>query len=801
MHHVTRALRALRASPAVSAVSILTMAVAIAANTAVFSVYDELVLHPVSMPDPDSLIAIWFNNPQRNTQSPSISIPRYEELRAETRSFASVGLSAFDSFTLTGHGDPVQLNGLRVSASFLPTLRITPAQGRNFTEAEDVPNGPAVCILSAELWQTQFGSRDVIGKTIELNGMSWEVIGIMPPRMTAPFGQVQVFAPRVFEVSGLSQVQIDAGATFAQPIARLKPGVSLDQARAELVAFSNGYKERYPAKIDAGNITEPRSFVSALVSGVAPTMYTLLGASACVLLIAGANVTALLLSRLMKRRKDLAVRLCLGATRGTLVTDVLIESAVMAACASVTGTLLAVAALKALQPTLAAQLPPNVTLSVNWRALLFASATAGVTALITGFWPAFQSSRHDLVEHVKDAARGSSQAHGHRSRQALVIAEVALSVALLIAAALLLSSFLRLQNIDAGFNPAGVAGSFVSIPTSRYATPARQAQFFEDVLTTLRAEPAVTGAALALTVPLGGNARSPYAVAGRPLPPGGQMPLLFMNIVSEDYFNLLGIPLMTGRWFERRDHLGAPPVCVVNETFAQRVFPGESAVGQMLLMSAGSRKVEIVGVVGDVKSTALNQPAPEEVYFPAAQLPRPNATVLAMTPGDPATLEATIRRAVVRTDATQATSFFATLESTVSATLATQRLMATLTVIFAGVALCLSLIGLYSVLAHVVAQRTSEIGIRMALGASRGQVVALVLRSGGTLVAIGLLLGVALAAALSRVLRQQLFEVEPLNAGIYVVVSGMFIVAASAACLAPSWRAARVDPVIAFRAE
>jgi len=252
MHHFTRALRGLRASPAVSAVAILTMAVAIAANTAIFSVYDQLVLHPVSMPDPDSLIAIWFTNPQRNAQSPSISIPRYDELRADTRAFSSIGLSAFDSFTLTGNGDPLQLNGLRVSASFFPTLGVMPAQGRNFTQAEDVPNGPPVCIVSAELWQTQFGGRDLIGKTIELGGMAWEVVGIMPARMTAPFRQVQIYAPRVFEVSGLTKVQIDAGATFAQPIARLKTGTTLDQARGELAAFSKGYQERHPMQIDAG---------------------------------------------------------------------------------------------------------------------------------------------------------------------------------------------------------------------------------------------------------------------------------------------------------------------------------------------------------------------------------------------------------------------------------------------------------------------------------------------------------------------------------------------------------------------
>jgi predicted permease len=462
---------------------------------------------------------------------------------------------------------------------------------------------------------------------------------------------------------------------------------------------------------------------------------------------------------------------------------------------------LAVAALKALQPMLGTQLPPNVTLSVNWRALLFAAAIAGVTALVTGIWPALQFSRNDMVEHLKDAARGSSRGHGQGSRHALVVAEVALTVALLIGAALLLSSFLRLQNTDGGFEPAGVAASFVSLPPARYATPARQVRFFEDVVAALRSEPGVIGAAVALSVPLGGGARSPYAIAGRPVAPGGQLPLLALNIVSHAYFETLGITLVTGRLFEPQDRLGSQPVGVINETFARHAFPGESAVGQVLLMANGSRKVEIIGIVRDVKSAGFNVPVPDEAYFPAAQLARPNMTVIAKTANDPATLEPAIRRAVSRTDPTQATSFFATLDSTVAATLGTQQLMAMLTVIFAGVALCLSVIGLYSVLAHLVAQRTSEIGIRMALGASRTQVVTLVLQSGGTLVGIGLALGVALAAALSGVLRQQLFEVEPLNAGIYAAVSAVFVAAAAVACLAPSLRASRVDPVIAIRAE
>ena len=375
MNDLKVAVRALRTRAGFSAAVILTMAVAIGANTAIFSVYDRLVLNPVTIPDASSLIAIWFNNPIRNIQTPNMSVPRYDGLRAEARSFASLGLSTFDSFTLTGAGDPAQLTGLRVSASFMPTLGIGPAKGRAFRDDEDVPNGPAVCILSHELWQRQFGGREsLIGQTIQLNGTAWEVVGIMPPRLTAPFGQVQVFAPRVFEVGGLTPAQIAGGAGYAQAIARLKPGATMDQARTELAAISAGYKARFPANVDAANIGEPRPFVAALVSGFTPTMYTLIGAVTCVLLIACANVASLFLSRLLQRRKEIAVRLSLGATRAAIVRQFMVESLIFSVAAGVLGVLIALWALGGLQSVIAAQLPANATLALNWRALAFTGA-------------------------------------------------------------------------------------------------------------------------------------------------------------------------------------------------------------------------------------------------------------------------------------------------------------------------------------------------------------------------------------------------------------------------------------------
>ena len=323
------AIRALQKSPAFTLVAVITIAVGIGANTTLFSVYDRLVLNPVTLPRPSSLVAIWTNNTQLNFNAPALSWPRYEDIRDHARSFASVGISAFDNFTLTGNGDPEQLNGQRVSATFFPTLGILPARGRNFTADEDTPNGPAVCIISHELWQTRFGGREqIVGENITLNGQPWQVVGIMPPRLTAPFGQVQLFAPRVFEIGGLTAMQIQAGAGYSQPIARLKPGVSLQQAAIELVALDRSYKERFASRLDANNTSQPRPYVAALVGNLEPAFYTLIGAVSFVLLIACANVASLFLGRLTARHKEIAIRQSLGATRAQVVRQFLIESLV-----------------------------------------------------------------------------------------------------------------------------------------------------------------------------------------------------------------------------------------------------------------------------------------------------------------------------------------------------------------------------------------------------------------------------------------------------------------------------------------
>ena len=798
------AIRALSRSTGFSIVAIMTMAVGIGANTALFSVYDRLVLNPVTIPEPSSLVAIWTNNPQLNFNAPAVSWPRYEEIRSQAQSFASVGIAAFDNFTLTGNGDPEQLNGQRVSASFLPTLGILPARGRNFDADEDLPNGPPVCIISHDLWQTRFGGREtLVGETITLNGQPWQVVGIMPPRLSAPFAQVQIFAPRVFEVGGLTPVQVQNGAGYAQPIARLKPGVSLEQAKRELAAISRSYQQRFATRLDANNLSDPQMFVAALVGNLEPAFYTLLGAVSFVLLIACANVASLFLGRLTARHKEIAVRQSLGATRAQVVRQFLIESLVFTLIAGALGVLLGEWALSAIQSMVATQLPPNTTLSLNWRALLFTGGVTIVSALLVGLAPALQASKAQLVDALKDSARGSSGERGARFRSTLIVAEVALSVVLLVGSSLLLVSFIKLQRTPPGFEAKGAAAAFVGVPAVRYKTPGQRADFFNQVVDRLRAHPGVTGAAAAVGLPLSGfNPRSPYSVAGRPVLPLPQRPLAGLAIVTEEYFALMRITLAAGRVFTVDDGEGASGVCIVNQSLATRLFPGETALGKVLLRGRDAElRAEIVGVIHDVKTTGLNAPAPDEIYYPMRQLGQPGMAVVARTAGDPGALQAAIRAAVAEVDQDQPISFFATLETTIAQSLGAQRIVASLTAIFAGLALVLSAIGLYSVLAYAVSQRTPELGIRMALGAQPGHVVGLVLRGGLRLVAIGLVAGIAGAAAAARLIQTLLFDVQPLDPLIYGGVAVVFTLVATLACLVPSVRASRIDPLAALRAD
>jgi predicted permease len=485
------------------------------------------------------------------------------------------------------------------------------------------------------------------------------------------------------------------------------------------------------------------------------------------------------------------------------VRQFLIESFVFSIVAGLVGLLFALWTLSAIQSIVNSQLPPHTVLTLNWRAIAFTGSVTLVTTLLVGLVPALHASRTPLVDALKDSARGSSTERGRRVRTTLIVAEVALSVVLLVGSNLLLLSFLKLQRTPPGFEPKGAATAFVGLAASRYPLPAQQVRFFNDVIERVNANPDVTGAAAAIGLPMSGfNPRTPYSVGGRPVLPLPQRPLANFIIVSDDYFRVMRIPLAAGREFNAHDREGTASVCIINESFAKRLFPGESGLRKTMLRGPNAEiRAETVGVIHDVKTNGLNVPAPDEIYYPMRQFGRAGMAVVARTNGNPAALQAVIRSAVTAVDKDQATSLFETLETSVANSLGTQRTVSLLTAIFAVIALVLAAVGLYSVLAYVVSQRTSEIGIRMALGARAGQVVGLVLRNGLELVAIGLLLGLAGAAGVARLIQGLLFGVQPLDPLVYGGVAFVFTLVAILACLMPSIRAARIDPFLALRAE
>jgi putative ABC transport system permease protein len=799
------ALRQLAKAPLVTSAAILSLALALGANTALFSIFDRLVLRPHAFPQPDSLVRVWTNNTAVNFVAPAFSLPKYELIRTHQSAFSAFAASGFAGFAyVRDGGEPEQIAGLSVSREFFPALGVELARGRLFSAEEDQAGAAPMVILSHEFWQTRLGGREnVIGEALNLNGLPHTVTGILPPRLGAPFGTALLFANRYQAPAGLTADQVRVGASYLQVTARLKPGVSFEQASEQINTLNRRYEADFASALDAKNPILLRTLTDEMGGNLRPTLRMLLGAVAAVLLIACANVSNLFLARLSARQKEIAVRLSLGATRQHLVRQFLVESLLFAVAAGALGLGLAKLGLIGVEQLAANQLAPNTTFALSGATLGFSGVICLLSALGVGLVPALQASRLGLSDVLKDSGRGTpGGARGGRFRAALIVAEVALSVVLLIGSALLLLSFFRLQTTPSGLNPQGVAYAFVNAPVQRYRTQPQQAEFHERVLERIRANPQVTHAATALSVPLGGGPIAPYTVFGTPVRPLAERPLASLQAVTPDFFQTLQIALRSGRVFTPQDRDGTPGVCIINEAFAKRLFPGESAVGKIILRGRDADvKHEIVGVVADIRANGLGAPPPDVVYYPLLQLGRSGANVIVRTTADPAALQAVIRSAVAEVDRQQPLAFFSTMDTLVQANTGFQRLVAGLTGLFAAVALLLTVIGLYSVLAYSVAQRTGEIGLRMALGASRTAVISLVLRQGLRLVMIGLVLGLAAAAGASYLIRSLLFSVEPLNPLLYGGVSVLFVLIALVACLIPSLRAARIDPLTALRTE
>jgi predicted permease len=796
------AARQLLKSPGFTLVAILGLALGIGANVALFSVVNSVLLRPLPYHEPDRLVRLSSTNEENNLTRVGFSYPRYLEVQQRQQVFSDLALSAGNAFTLTGRGDPEQLIGLHASAALLPALGLEPVLGRNFSADEDRPGGERVALISHAMWQQRF-NRDpsVLGQALTLDGAPYTIIGVLPEAATAfPLNQLQIWVPRPAEVPYLVPSQLNNGGYFFQAIARLKPDVSLEQAREAMNVIAAGYRAANPANVDAPSRIEIVPLLEDAVGDERQSYLLLFAAVGCVLLIACANIANLLLARFAGRRREIAARFALGASRGEVVRQLVTESMLLAVLGGVAGLLLAEWALSALVTFGAGLIPRVAEIRIDPIALGFTLFATLLTGLAIGLLPALQASGVNVLEALKEAGRGSVGS-GQRLRAGLLVAEVSLSLVLLIAAGLLLTSFARLQRVEPGFEPAGVFTAQLVLPPQRYPRE-KLVAFYEQLYQRLATLPGATSAALTDRVPLtGGQSPAPVAVVGRPVPPMSERPNANRHLVSPRYFSTLGIPVRAGRDFDERDSARVPHVVIVNETFARRHFPGEDPIGRTLITGMGQLPSQIVGVVADVRSTGLNTPPEPDYFLPALQRPETFTNILVRTNLSAAAMAPLVREALRAVDAELPLLQPQTLSTRIAQTVANRKLALALLAGFAALALVLASLGVYSVMAHLVAFRTSEIGLRIALGASPTAVMRMVLGHGRRLTLVGIALGIAGALVVSRLMQQALFEVDPAEPVVYVAVSLTLLLVAECASFFPARRATRIDPVIALRTE
>ena len=793
------AVRQLVGSPGFTLVAVVGLALGIGANVALFSVVNSVFLRPLPYHQPDRLVRLGSTSQETNQIRVGFSYPRFLDVQQRQQVFSDLALSAGNTFTLTWRGNPEQVIGLHASAALLPTLGLQPILGRNFSPDEDRPDGPRAVLISQRMWQQYFnGDAAALGRALTLDGAPYTIVGVLPEAATAfPLNQHQIWVPRPVEVAYLQGLQ--GGGYFFRVIARLKPGVSLDQARAAMSVIEAGYRTTHPGNVDAPSAIDLVPLLDDAVAAQRESHLLLFGAVACVLLIACANIANLLLARCAGRRRDTAARFALGASRGDVVRQLVTESMLLAVLGGAVGLFLAEWALRALVAFGADLIPRVAEISIDPSALGFTLVVTLVTGLLIGLLPAMQASGINVLDALKEAGPGSVGTGG-RLRAGLFVVEVSLSLVLLIATGLLLTSFERLQRVDPGFEPEGVFTAGIALP--RHYSPAKTLEFYEQFSQRLATLPGASSAALSDRVPLtGGQTPTVVAVGGRPIPPLSERATATRHVVSPRYFSTLEIPLRAGRDFDERDNTRVPDVVIINETFARRLFPGEDPIGRTLVTGMVQRLSQVVGVVADIRGEQLNT-APEPEYFmPAQQRPGDFTNVLVRSNLPPAAVAPLVREALRTIDPDLPLLQPDALTTRIAHTVANRKLALMLLSAFAALALVLATLGVYSVMAHLVAFRTREIGLRMALGASPNAVMHMVLGHAGRLTLVGIMFGIAGALVVSRLMRQALFEVDPADPLVYLVLSVTLLLVAGCASFFPARRATRIDPVIALRTQ
>jgi putative ABC transport system permease protein len=799
------AFRVLRKNPGYAAVVVTVLALGIGANTAIFSVVNAILLRPLPFERPDRLVMVWQTNPQHGSIQDQVSYLNLTDWREQQTVFEEIGAFNPRGMSLTGSGEPEHLPGCFVSANLFPLLGIKPMLGRYFLPEEDRAGGEFAVVISHSLWQRRFGSDpQILGRAITLNGASYTVVAVMPAGFQFPVqGQFPIPTSELWAPLAIDSAQTNRQAQYLFAVGRLKPGVMTGQAQAEMASIAERLAEQYPAA-NRGLGVNLVPLHEQITGNLRRALLVLLGAVGFVLLIACANVANLLLARSTGRQKEIAIRMALGAGRSRLLRQLLTESMLLALAGGAVGLLLAFWGVRSLVAFLPANMPRAAEIGVDRQVLGFASALALLTGIVFGLLPAWQASKPDLNEGLKEGGgKGVSGSGRLCARSLLVVTEVALAMVLLLGAGLLMKSFYRLLQVNLGFNPENAISVPFVLPQARYPDGNARAAFIKQVTERLKALPGVEAVGGVNTLPLSGDYSSgPFAIEGRPLAPG-EVNIGNRRAATPDYFRTLSIPLLKGRIFTEQDDFNAPPVVIINETLARRYWPGEDPIGKRLIIPPGPNgtALSVIGVVGDVRNAGLEDEPKPEFYYAYFQNRMSYMVMVVRAGSDPASLISAARREIWAVDKDLPLANISTLEQLLAKTTAQRRFNLLLLGLFAALALALAAVGIYGVMAYTVMQRRHEIGIRMALGAEARDVRKLIVRQGMNLVFIGVGIGLGAAFALTRLMTSLLFEVSATDPLTFTSVAVLLTLVALLACFLPARRATKVDPVIALRYE
>ncbi|MGB6876239.1 MAG: ABC transporter permease [Candidatus Acidiferrales bacterium] len=804
LQDIRYALRTFLRNPAFFIFAVVVLALGIGANTAIFSVAYNVLLRPLPYRDANRLVVVWENSPAFGFPQDTPAPGNYASWKAQNDVFADIAALSGTRFDLTGQGNPEQFDAARITANMFPLLGVKPMLGRNITSEEDKPGANHVVILSHAVWMANFGGDPkIVGKQIWLSNAQYTIIGVMPRGFIFPDRETQVWTPEGFSAEDLD----DHDSHYLNVFARLKDGVSLQQANADLSLIAQRLQKQFPrtnAKVGAYAVP----LRDHLTGSSRLAAIILLGAVTFVLLIACANVANLLLARATGRRKELAMRMALGASRRRIIRQLLTESVLLSIIAGCAGLLLAVWATPFLAHLIPAGLVPLAGSGINVDVLFFLIAVSIVCGVLFGLAPALRISRIDLATAMKQGgARSGSAAAGTRVRDILVVAEVALALVLFSGATLMVRSFMNVRNLDPGFRSAHVLAVETDLPFPKYKDPALRNAFYRRVLNRISHLPGVVAAGCTTWLPLTnfGGAPGMIIIEGRPKPRLGEAIIPNGRMISDEYIQAVGMKLIAGRTFDSRDAAGTQPVALINQTVAKTFWPSQDPVG-MRFKSGGDPEpkpwITVVGVVGDVRQAGLDQPPRPEVYLPYDQHDFFAPSYLAIrTAGDPMSVANAVREQIWAVDKDQPVTHVMPLEQMLSDYLAPRELQSSLLGGFAGFALLLAALGIYAVLAFSVTQRTQEIGVRVALGAQQSDILRGILAQGLRLAGLGVVIGVVGALALSQVLGTLLFGVSATDPLTLAGAVAVLLAVAAAACYIPARRAMRVDPMIALRYE